>query len=93
MVKNAEDYRWNSVHAHLKGDDPLGIVDAQKLLNICGDWKDYLKQAINENDDKFVQHSSTGRPLGGAEFIGKAEKILNRDLQKKKPGPKVEGIN
>ena len=35
MVKKAEDYRWSSVHAHLKGEDPFGIVDARKLLEIC----------------------------------------------------------
>ena len=32
MVKKAEDYRWSSVHAHLKGEDPFGIVDARKVF-------------------------------------------------------------
>jgi len=41
----------SSVHAHLKGKDPLGIVDAGKLLKICGDWKQYLKQAMKEHED------------------------------------------
>ncbi len=84
-----EDYRWSSVHAHLNGEDPLGIVDAGKLFEICGDWKQYLKQVILEPDDQFIRHSSTGRPLGSADFIERAEKILQRDLQKKKPGPKA----
>jgi len=39
MVKTVWDYRWSSVHAHINGKYPLGIVDAQKLLEICGDWK------------------------------------------------------
>jgi len=93
MVTKAEDYRWSSVHAHLKGKDPLGIVDARKLLAICGDWKHYLNQAMKDPEDEFIRHSSTGRPLGGADFIERAEGILQRDLQKKKPGPKVNQDN
>ncbi len=90
MVKKPEQYRWSSVHAHLKGKDPLGIVDAGKLLDLCGDWKHYLKQAIKESDEEFVRHSSTGRPLGGEAFLKRAEKRLQRVLRKKKPGPKVD---
>ncbi len=91
IVKKPEQYRWSSVHAHLKGSDPLGIVDAGKLLDICGDWKHYLKQAIKESDEEFVRHSSTGRPLGSEAFIKRAEKRLSRELRKKKPGPKGGG--
>jgi len=36
MVSAPEDYRWSSVHAHLQGKNLLGIVDAEKLLAICG---------------------------------------------------------
>ena len=93
MVKKPEDYRWSSVHAHLRGEDPLGIVDPKKLLDICGDWKQYLKQRTKEPDDEFIRHSSTGRPLGSEAFIKKVGKRLNRDLQKKKPGPKVNKDN
>ncbi len=74
-------------------EDPFGIVDAQKLLDICGDWEHYLKQAKQESEDQFIRHSSTGRPLGSTDFIERAEKTLQRDLQKKKPGPKVDRDN
>ena len=89
MVKQAKDYRWSSVHAHVEGHDPFGIVDAQKLLAICGDWKDYLKRAMNEPEDEFIRHSNTGRPLGDLGFIEKAENMLSRKLRKKTPGPKI----
>ena len=46
-----------------------------------------------EPEDEIIRHSSTGRPLGGAEFIERAEKLLQRDLHKKKPGPKVDSDN
>lgn len=90
MVSKPEDYRWSSVHAHLKGKDPFGIVNAKKLIDICGDWKGYLQQAVVDTEVDFKKHSSTGRPLGDDSFIERAEKLLNRDLRKKKPGPKVE---
>ena len=39
MVKNAWDYRWSSVHAHLAGKDTKGIVQAEKMVGLTGDWK------------------------------------------------------
>ncbi len=73
MVKNPKDYRWSSVHAHLSGIDPFGIVDPGKLLAICGDWKKYLKQSLKEPDDEFIRHARTGRPLGSDAFIKRAD--------------------
>ncbi len=93
IVKKPEDYRWSSVHAHLSGTDPLKIVIPDKLLEICGDWKQYLQQSLNEPDDEFMRHESTGRPLGSEAFIKRAEKLLNRDLKRKKPGPMKGGNN
>jgi len=91
MVKSAWDYRWSSTNAHIKGKDPQGIVDAQKLLKICGDWKSYLMQSQPTLDQILESHLNTGRPLGSVDFIKTAEQLLGRDLGKKKPGPKVKG--
>ena len=88
MVKLPEDYRWSSVHAHLTGKDPLGIVNPNIMLQICGDWSHYLEQAMTAEDDDLMRHEKTGRPLGGESFIEKAESLLNRELKKKKPGRK-----
>ncbi|MCP3928022.1 MAG: transposase [Bacteroidetes bacterium] len=88
MVSSPEDYRWSSVHAHLKGEDPLGIVNVSQYADIFGDWDEYLKQAMFVEQTCFTKHSRTGRPLGDDNFIDKAEMILNRDLKKQKPGPK-----
>ena len=65
MVNNPWDYRWSSVHAHLTGKDPLGIVDVDKLLNLIGDWKEYLLEALGDSGEEFEKHERTGRPLGG----------------------------
>lgn len=91
MVKNAWDYCWSGVHAHLLGNDPDGIIRPEKLLSLTGDWKAYLKVAQAYQDKEFEQHERTGRPLGDETFIEKAERLLNRGLKKKKPGPKGKG--
>ena len=88
MVKKAWDYRWSSVHAHLSGKDSQGIIRPERLLKLAGDWKTYLKEAQAFKDEEFERHERTGRPLGAERFIEKAERLLNRDLKKKKPGPK-----
>lgn len=88
MVKHAWDYRWSSVHAHLSGIDPDGIVRPEKLLALTGNWKAYIKAAMVYQDDEFERHERTGRPLGDEKFVVKAGRLLNRDLKKKKPGPK-----
>ena len=88
MVKTAWDYQWSSVHAHLSGEDKAGIVEAKKLLKLVGDWKSYLLEAQGYGVEEFESCERTGRPLGNERFIERAEKLLKRDLKKKKPGPK-----
>jgi putative transposase len=88
MVEKPWDYKWSSVHAHLSGKDPLGLVDADKLLDFVGDWESYLLEAQKYNSQEFEKHERTGRPLGDEAFIEKAEKLLGRDLKRKKPEPK-----
>ena len=90
IVAFAWDYRWIRVHAHLNGEDPQKIVEPKKLLDICGDWHDYLMQSQSTFDTTFEQHLNTGRPLGDDSFIKKIEILLGRDLKKKKPGPKSD---
>jgi hypothetical protein len=50
----------------------------------------FLKEAQAFKDSEFTQHERTGRPLGTDRFIEKTERLLNRELKKKKPGPKVD---
>ncbi len=93
MVKTAWDYQWSSVHAHLSGEDKAGIVEAKKLLKLVGDWKSYLLEAQGYGVEEFESRERTGRPLGNERFIERAEKLLKRDLKKKKPGPKPTSTN
>ncbi len=56
---------------------------------MTGGWKLYLQQAQSGSSDSFEQHERIGRPLGAVSFIEKAERLLNRELKKKKPEPKA----
>ena len=93
LVKKAWDYRWSSVHAHLAGKDSRGIILLEKLLSLAGDWRTYLQESQGSSGIEFEQHGRTGRPLGSERFIEKAGRFLQRDLKKKKPGPKGDGDN
>ncbi|TNF92097.1 MAG: transposase [Gammaproteobacteria bacterium] len=91
MVKKAWEHRWSSVHAHLSGFDKQGIIQPEKLLSLTGDWKEYLQQASrHHHHSDFERHERTGRPLGEERFIEKAERLLGRNLKKKRPGPKTK---
>ncbi|NOR52108.1 MAG: transposase, partial [Gammaproteobacteria bacterium] len=62
-----------------------------KLLSLVGDWQHYLKGAKEQMEcsgKEFESHERTGRPLGEESFLEKAERLLHRELKKKKPGPK-----
>ncbi|QYZ65481.1 MAG: hypothetical protein HPY30_05475 [Gammaproteobacteria bacterium (ex Lamellibrachia satsuma)] len=76
MVKNAWDYRWSSVHAHLSGKGSQGIIQPENLLKLTGDWKAYLKEAQAFRSGKLEWHERTGRPFGTDRFIEKAERLL-----------------
>ncbi len=95
MVKQAWDYRWSSVHAHLSGVDPSGLVSTgyEKRFVDLGDWRAYLGDALEQNDKLLMQHERTGRPLGTVGFVEHVGRCLGRDLKKKRPGPKVDRGN
>lgn len=88
MVKAAWDYPWSSVHAHLSGHDPVGIVMPEPLLDLIGDWKSYLMDAQTYDTEALASHGRTGSPLGDDRFLETAERKLGRILKKKKPGRK-----
>jgi len=88
MVGRAWDYKWSSVHAHLAGKDAGSIIETGPLLDLAGDWRRYLQEAQSYETEEFSKHERTGRPLGNDGFIEMAEKLLKRDLKKKRPGRK-----
>jgi len=87
LVGRADAYRWSSARAHMEGKDDI-LVKVSPLLEIVGDWKDFLSYPDETITNRLRQHEKTGRPLGATDFIGRIEERLSRMLQPQKPGPK-----
>ena len=81
-------YPWSSASAHLSRSDD-SLVKVSPLLEIVGNWQEFLSQGDFVKDAKEIRrHERTGRPLGNRKFIVDLEKVLGRNFQYKKPGPK-----
>jgi len=87
LVKSPEAYRWSSVHAHMNGQDDI-LTRVAPLLEMVGDWQEFLKLPDGEEAQKIEQHERTGRPLGEDSFVTRLENRLGRVLRPQKPGPK-----
>jgi putative transposase len=88
LVRSPEKYPWSSASAHLTGKDDL-LAQVRPLLNMVADWQNFLRLPISDIDRLTLKrHERTGRPLGDDRFIHHLEQILNRDLHRKKTGPK-----
>ena len=87
LVTKPEAYKWSSSIAHHEGRDDE-LVKVLPLLNLVGNWREFLSQAAPHQMEELRRHERTGRPLGGIEFVAKLEKISERILRPQKPGPK-----
>lgn len=93
LVKRAEDYPWSSARAHVSGikDDVLSD-DSRFNKKEIKSYREFIRKDAGEINSAIRRATSTGRPLGGEEFIEKLERILKRDLFPKKGGrPKKKG--
>ena len=88
LCESPADWRWSSVHAHLRGKDDL-LVDVEPMLSQLGNWRAFLSQSANGVTEEVLhRHGKTGRPAGDSQFVRKLEEITGRVLAKRKPGPK-----
>ena len=88
ITKRPEDYRWSSARAFLDGEDDI-LVKVEPLTSIVGDWWKLFRSGMAEEDLEAIRsHERSGRPLGSDDFLTRLEKMTNRLLKKKKPGPK-----
>ncbi|MEM1400053.1 MAG: transposase, partial [Pseudomonadota bacterium] len=80
-----------SVRAHLAGKDD-GLVTVAPVLKRTGDFADFLKAATaSEREAAFKrlrQGESTGRPIGGEDWLKNLEDQTGRLLRPQKRGPK-----
>lgn len=90
LVEAPEQYCWSSARAHMEGKDDQ-LVEVAPLIELAGNWLDYLRLSDESEVKSIHLHEKTGRPLGGATFIEALENQLARLLSPQKPGPKKQG--
>jgi putative transposase len=93
LARKPELYKWSSARAHVDGTkDPY--LDHLPLLDDIDDWSEYLRGEVdNEDLLKLRKHASTGRPLGGKEFLEELSRKLNIEFMPKRRGRKVRLIH
>ena len=87
MVEKPWDYSWSSARAHMEKQDDL-LVKVDPLLELAGNWREFLESPTDTDEESFMKHERTGRPLGPESFLDRLESTLNRTLRPQKPGPK-----
>ncbi len=86
MVRNAWDYAWSSAayHAGLRDEDPL--VANRALPEQYGDWKEFLREPLEEERESLLRATRTGRPAGDRFFAAALSELTGRNLKPGKPG-------
>ncbi|HLG80854.1 MAG TPA: transposase [Bradyrhizobium sp.] len=88
LVERAQDWRWSSTRAHLRGKDD-GVTALAPVRNRFPDFAGLL--ASEPEADLFASlraAESIGRPLGDDRFIARLERRTGRILKPGKRGPK-----
>lgn len=80
-------WQWSSASAHAAGKDDI-LVTVAPLLEMVGDWKQFLSDADDEDSHKIRSHERTGRALGGESFLDNLELSLQRIVKPQKAGRK-----
>jgi putative transposase len=88
LCDRADEWPWSSARAHLAAkDDPL--VTVVPLLERIGDFATFLGAEEDQQATRALRVAeTTGRPVGGAEWIEQMEQRTGRSLARRKPGPK-----
>jgi putative transposase len=88
LVQRAQDWRWSSARAHLRGKDD-GVTALAPVRDRFPDFADLL---LSEPEaDLFASlraAESIGRPLGDDRFLARLERKTGRVLKPGKRGPK-----
>ena len=84
LAKRPENWKWSSARAHLDGKDD-GLVALEPLLSLAPDWRQFLKDGIEDAAlEDIRRHVRGGHPLGTEKYYKKLHKKLGRDV---KPRP------
>ncbi len=88
LVERAQDWRWSSTRAHLRGKDD-GLTAREAVRDIIPDFAGLLSGAPEQDlFDSLRAAESIGRPLGNDRFLARIERLTGRVLKPGKRGPK-----
>lgn len=88
LVKRAQDWRWSSTRAHLRGKDD-GLTALAPVRDRFTEFADLLASEPEADlFDALRAAESIGRPLGGNPFLARIERQTGRVLKPAKRGPK-----
>jgi REP-associated tyrosine transposase len=90
LVERAQDWRWSSTRAHLRGRDD-GLTALAPIRDRFPRFADLL--AFEPEQDLFERlraAESIGRPLGDDRFVARIERLTGRSLKPGKRGPKPD---
>jgi len=89
MVSLPAEYVWSSAYSHIN-DSPDPLISDSVLMEEITDWATFIGQEENEETlQRLREFTSTGRPLGNADFVERLENISGRRLTKKPAGRKL----
>lgn len=88
LVKRAQDWRWSSTRAHLRGKDD-GLTAVAPIRARFPEFADLLATEPEADlFDALRSAESIGRPLGDNRFLTRIERQTGRVLKPAKRGPK-----
>jgi putative transposase len=88
LVQRAQDWRWSSVRAHLRGKED-GLTALAPIKERYPRFADLLEsEPDSEPFARLRAAESIGRPLGTDVFLARLERLTRRTLKPGKRGPK-----
>ena len=93
LVERAQDWRWSSTRAHLRGKDD-GLTELAPIKDRFPDFADLLESSPEAGLFTPLRAAeSVGRPLGDNGFLSRIERLTKRSLKPGKRGPKPADQN
>ncbi|OGW77137.1 MAG: hypothetical protein A3I73_02970 [Omnitrophica bacterium RIFCSPLOWO2_02_FULL_45_16] len=85
IVKKPTDYIWSSArsHAGISHSDIINTSPLFKYIEIKqgSEWKDFIYESDEPDEIAVIRrYTMTGRPLGGASFVQRLEKVFGERL-------------
>jgi putative transposase len=92
LVERAQDWRWSSTRAHLRGRDD-GLTALAPIRDRFPRFADLLASAPEQDlFERLRAAESIGRPLGNDRFLAGIERLTGRSFKPGKRGPKPSEV-